>query len=77
MIKESYKIKKFDEFKNLNECLRYNTKFLSLNPGKHSIKDVLDEVIKLKENLEMWSDGVWITVTTVDIEHKEIIPLTK
>jgi hypothetical protein len=74
---ESYKIKRFNEMKLIKEGLRFNTTYLTLPKGEYNIKDVLKEVEELKEDLEMWLKGGWQTVTAVDKEHKEIIPLMK
>ena len=70
-------VKKFKEFKMIKEGMRFNTTYLSLPSGEYNIEDVLEEVEKLKEDLMVWKKGGWRTVSTVDTEHKEIIPLMK
>ena len=70
------KIKKFEEFK-LNEGMRFNSELLSLDAGEHPIEHVIFEVRKLLSDLEDWRDMNVDTVTAMDKEHKEIIPLWK
>ena len=72
------KVKRFkdilNESKLITEGLRFNTTYLSLPAGEYQIKDVLKEVRELEKDLVQWLKGGWQTITTVDNEHKEIIP---
>ena len=77
--KENYHVKKFKdivkESKLITEGLRFNTTYLSLPSGEYNIIDVLKEIRELEVDLTEWFKGGWQTITAVDREHKEIIPM--
>ena len=65
------KIKKFEHFK-LNEGLRFNSDYLSLDLGEYNIDEILAEAKKLVNTLESWKK---LNVSTIETYHtKEIIP---
>ena len=64
------KIKKF----NLNEGLRFNSKYFTLKPGEHNIDDVCSEIRQMEIELLNWRKNDARTITTKDLEHSEFIP---
>ena len=69
-------MKPIKRYTQLNEGFRVNNTYLSLSSGEHNITEVLLEVKELEEALTFWIKGGWKSVTSLDNEHKEIIPLS-
>ena len=67
----------FIEDQKIVEGERFNSKYIQLSIGEHTLIEVLNEVNQLRDILQSWKEDNWNKVTAMDRDHKEIISLKK